>query len=147
MIGLVEQPAEVEGIKFIQSHEDVVARIRELTAGRGVDVCLDTVSGPVFQAVIASLATDGRLAVIIAKGDGKVTLDLRDLYRRRLQLLGVNSLLVDTGQTAKIYRELNPLIEAGELRSDEPKQISFAEIQSAFQKMEKGPVSKMALVP
>src|SRR6266481_9932974 len=27
-------------IEFIQSHEDVVARIRELTAGRGVDVCL-----------------------------------------------------------------------------------------------------------
>lgn len=147
VIGLVKQPAEVEGIQFIQSHEDVVARIRELTASRGVDVCLDTVSGAVFPAVIASLATDGRLAVIVAKGDGKVTLDLRDLYRRRLQLLGVNSLLVDTRQTAEIYRELNPLIEAGKLRSDEPKQISFAEIHSAFQRMEKGSASKMVLVP
>lgn len=147
VIGLVKHVARVEGIEFIQSHEDVVARIRELTAGRGVDVCLDTVSGPVFQAVVAALATDGRLAVIVAKGDGKVTLDLRDLYRRRLQLLGVNSLLVDTRETAEIYRELNPLIEAGKLRSDEPQQISFAEIYSAFQRMEKGSVSKMVLVP
>jgi NADPH:quinone reductase len=147
VIGLARKPAEVEGIEFIQSHEDIVARIKELTGGRGVNVCLDTVSGPVFPSVIESLATDGRLAVIVAKGDGKVTLDLRDLYRRRLQLLGVNSLLVDTRQTAEIYRELNPLIESGKLRSDEPMQISFAEIHSAFQNMEKGPASKVVLVP
>jgi NADPH2:quinone reductase len=147
VIGLVKQRANLEGIEFIQSDEEVVARIRGLTANRGVDVCLDTVSGPIFPPVIASLATNGRLAVIIAKGDGKVTLDLRDLYRRRLQLLGVNSLLVDSRQTAEIYRELNPLIEAGKLRSNEPKQISFAEVHSAFQRMETGAAPKMVLIP
>jgi NADPH2:quinone reductase len=147
VIGLVKQPTEVEGIEFIQSDEDVVARIRELTAGRGVDVCLDAVSGLVFPTVIASLANGGRLAVIIAKGDGKVTLDLRDLYRRKLQLLGVNSLLVDTRQTAEIYRKLNPLVESGKLRCSEPQQISFAEVHSAFESMEKGSAPKVVLVP
>jgi NADPH:quinone reductase len=105
------------------------------------------VSGPVFPVAVASLAPAGRLAVIIAKGDGKVTLDLRDLYRRRLQLLGVNSLLVDSRQTAEIYRELNRLIEAGKLRSNEPEPISFAEVHSAFQRIEKGTAPKMVLIP
>ncbi len=147
VLGLVKERTGIEGVELIQSDEDIVGRVRELTGGRGIDVCLDTVSGPVFPAAIASLATDGRLAIIIAKGDGKVTLDLRDLYRRRLQLLGVNTLLVNTNETAVIYRELLPLFESGKLRSAEPRQISFDEIQSVFKSMEQGSVPKTVLVP
>jgi len=97
--------------------------------------------------VIASLAIDGRLAVIVAKGDGKATLDLRDLYRRRLQLLGVNTLLVDTTENAGIYRELRLLFETGKLRSAEPIQVSFTEVHSVFRGMEKGSVPKAVMVP
>lgn len=147
VLGLVKDPGAIEAVEMIRSDEDVVARVRELTGGRGVDVCLDTVSGPVFPAAIASLAIDGRLAIIVAKGDGKVTLDLRDLYRRRLQLLGINTLLVNTSETAAIYRKLSPLFEAGKLRSAEPAQISFADIHSALKEMEKGSIPKTVLVP
>ncbi len=147
VIGLVNKPASASGIEFIQSENDVVAQVRELTSGRGADVALDTVSGPVFPLVVESLAIDGRLAIINAKGDGNITLNLRDFYRRKLQMFGINSLLVDTRQTAEIYRELSPLVDAGKLKAKEPEQISFANVHSAFQAMEKGSVPKMVLTP
>jgi NADPH:quinone reductase-like Zn-dependent oxidoreductase len=147
VLGLVKDHTELEGVEIIRSSEDLVGRVRELTGGRGVDVCLDTVSGPIFPTVIESLAIGGKLAVIVAKGDGKVMLDLRDLYRRRLQLLGINSLLVDTRETAEIYRELRPLFDAAYLRSAEPDQISFEQIHSALQGMEKGSMPKTVLAP
>jgi NADPH:quinone reductase-like Zn-dependent oxidoreductase len=147
VLGVVKQRIEIDGVELIESDQDIAAKVRELTGGRGADVCLDTVSGPVFPAAVASLATGGRLAVIVAKGDGKVTLDLRDLYRRKLQLLGVNSLLVNTQETAGIYRELRPLFEAGNLQSAEPKQISFDQVHSVFETMEQGSIPKTVLVP
>ncbi len=48
VLGLVKDRTEIEGVELIESNEDIVAKVRELTAGLGVDVCLDTVSGPVF---------------------------------------------------------------------------------------------------
>jgi len=147
VLGLVKEHTRLEGVETILSNDDIVGRVRELTSGRGVDVCLDTVSGPIFSAAIESLAIGGRLAVIVAKGDGKVTLDLRDLYRRRLQLLGINSLLVDARETAEIYRELGPLFEAGDLRSAEPAQISLEQIHTAFEGMENGLSPKTVLAP
>jgi NADPH:quinone reductase len=44
--------------------EDVRARIRALTDGRGADVIFDPIGGDVFQASLRSIAWEGRLLVI-----------------------------------------------------------------------------------
>jgi NADPH2:quinone reductase len=44
--------------------EDVKARVRALTAGRGVDVVYDPVGGGVFETSLRCTAADGRLLVI-----------------------------------------------------------------------------------
>jgi len=44
--------------------EDVRARIRELTGGRGADVILDPIGGDIFQASLRSVAWGGRILVI-----------------------------------------------------------------------------------
>lgn len=46
------------------SCEPVRDRLLKLTEGRGVDVCVDTVGGPVFAAVSRSMAWGGRLVPI-----------------------------------------------------------------------------------
>lgn len=86
--------------------EDIVKRILELTSGRGADACLDAVGGPLFDIALASLARGGRLAAITAKGDGRVSFDLRDFYHRELRLIGVDSLKLDTTGAAKVLDEL-----------------------------------------
>jgi NADPH:quinone reductase len=44
--------------------EDVVARIKEFTQGKGVNVVFETVGGDLFEAAIQSIASEGRLLPI-----------------------------------------------------------------------------------
>jgi NADPH2:quinone reductase len=53
------------------SHEDIRARVRELTGGKGVDVVYDPVGGDAFDASLRSIAWEGRIIVIGFAG-GKV---------------------------------------------------------------------------
>jgi NADPH:quinone reductase len=44
--------------------ENVVARIQEITQGKGVNVAFETVGGDLFEAAVQSMATEGRLLPI-----------------------------------------------------------------------------------
>lgn len=68
--------------------EDFAERVREATGGEGVDVILDTVGAPYWEANLASLATLGRLVVVGVLGGSKVEADLRALMGRRATVVG-----------------------------------------------------------
>jgi len=86
--------------------EDVAQRVAEITAGSGASACLDTVGGPLFDTALACLGLRGRLVAITAKGDGRVTFDLRDFYHRELRLLGVDSLKLGAAGAAQVLDQL-----------------------------------------
>jgi NADPH2:quinone reductase len=48
----------------VYGEEDLRERIKALTGGRGVDVCIDNVGGPVFDAMARSMNWGGRLLPI-----------------------------------------------------------------------------------
>jgi len=129
------------------NNQNVPQWVRAETGGRGADVCLDTVSGPMFLVALESLAISGRLAVIIAKGDGNVTFNLRDFYHRRLRLLGVDSLAINAEAMAAIYRELAALFDAGALTVEEPAQAPLENGVDAYRKLESSEGRKWVLVP
>jgi putative PIG3 family NAD(P)H quinone oxidoreductase len=68
--------------------EDFVARVRELTSGRGVDVILDLVGGPYLQRNLDALALEGRLVIVGLQGGARGELSLRQLMSQRLTVLG-----------------------------------------------------------
>ena len=104
------------------TREDVAARVRELTGRKGVEVVVEHVGGPVFEAAVRSLARDGRLVTCGATIGAKVTLDLNLLFGRHLSLLGSwmgrrDDLLaaleyVASGAIAPVVDEVLPLAEA-----------------------------------
>jgi NADPH2:quinone reductase len=53
------------------SSEDLRARVKQITAGRGVDVVYDPVGGEVFDAALRSIAWGGRI-IIIGFASGRV---------------------------------------------------------------------------
>ena len=45
-------------------HEDLRQRMKDLTAGRGVDVAFDTVNGDAFRASLSAIAPEGRILIV-----------------------------------------------------------------------------------
>ncbi len=69
--------------------ESLRAAVARLTDGRGVDVVMENTGEPtVWSEAFAALAHSGRLVTSAAHGGGHVELDLKQLYRRRLRVIG-----------------------------------------------------------
>ncbi|HZQ68144.1 MAG TPA: zinc-binding alcohol dehydrogenase family protein [Terriglobales bacterium] len=74
-------------------------------AGQGVNVALDTVGGPMFQAALHSMARGGRLVVITVQSDTQTRLDLLNFYRNDLHLIGLNTLNLSARDSGSILQE------------------------------------------
>ncbi len=100
--------------------EDFVAIIKDLTAGRGVDVILDMVGGNYVPRELACLADDGRLSLIAFLGGSKTSLDMTDILRRRLTITGSTlrprPIEVKAGIARALREKVWPLIESGKIR-------------------------------
>ena len=68
--------------------EDVPARVKALTGGRGVDVVVEHVGRATWERSVRCLARGGRLVTCGATTGHDAALDLRHLFARQLSLLG-----------------------------------------------------------
>jgi NADPH2:quinone reductase len=99
--------------------EDFVARTRDFTDGKGVDVIIDNIGGSVLKGNIDALALRGRLVSVGRLNDNLAEIDLDLLALKRLTLSGVTFRTrtveekMAVGQAA--MRDLGPLIESGRL--------------------------------
>jgi putative PIG3 family NAD(P)H quinone oxidoreductase len=69
--------------------EDFAERVKEVTDGRGVDVVLDFIGASYWQKHSACLATGGRCVVIGILGGATAEVNLAQILRQRLQILGL----------------------------------------------------------
>jgi NADPH2:quinone reductase len=98
--------------------DDFAVLVKELTAGRGVDVILDMVGGPYAVRNVRSLGMDGRLVLIAFLGGSKVeNFDLVQVMVRRLTITGSTMRPRTTAQKGQIAAELRskvwPVLDAG----------------------------------
>jgi NADPH:quinone reductase-like Zn-dependent oxidoreductase len=97
------------------SSTDVVARVRELTGGKGANIVFNTVGEPYYEAGTKSLAVGGR-QIFIASFREPVAFDIFAFYRGRHTYVGIDTLALSTVETADILRSLLPGFESGQLR-------------------------------
>ncbi len=99
---------------------DFVAVIRELTAGRGVDVVLDMVGGDYFQRNIDALGLEGRLVEIATLHGVKAELNIQTIMQRRLTITGSTLRARPVADKAAIAVALRqhvwPLLESGAVK-------------------------------
>jgi NADPH2:quinone reductase len=81
--------------------EDVRARIKALTAGRGADVVYDPVGGDLFAASLRSIAFEGRILVIGFASRTVPQIPANHLLVKNVDVIGVNW---------PAYAELNPQV-------------------------------------
>jgi putative PIG3 family NAD(P)H quinone oxidoreductase len=68
--------------------EDFVARVKEATGGRGVDVVLDMVGAEYFARNFEAVAEDGRIVQIATQKGGVAEVDLRRMMVKRVTITG-----------------------------------------------------------
>jgi NADPH2:quinone reductase len=108
------------GVEIIvdTSSEEVTDAVLAATDGRGVDLVLDAVGGPLFEPALNSLGEKGRMVVITTTPDRlQVSLNLLDFYRKGLRLLGLMTSFLNSEESAAVLKDLGPGFDEGVLRA------------------------------
>jgi NADPH2:quinone reductase len=120
--------------------EDFVARVKELTDGKGVDLILDMVGGDYFAKNAEALAVEGRLVQISTQSGGKVEFDFRVMMMKRLTLTGSTLRPLSIAQKGAIAREVQthvwPLLEEGRVKPVIDTTFPLADAAEAHRRME-----------
>jgi NADPH:quinone reductase len=120
VIGVVRRDEGFEGaasgtVTVVNSAaEDVAARVRELTGGKGADIVYNTVGEPYYDAGQKALAILGRM-IFIAAFKQTVPFDIFAFYRGRHTYVGIDTLSLSSTATADVLRELQPGFASGHL--------------------------------
>ena len=131
--------------------EDFVARVAEITDGKGVQVVLDMVGGDYVPRNLKCLAEDGRHVSIAVQGGASATIPLFDIMRRRLTLTGSTLRSRDTAFKSLVADELSrtvwPHVEDGRLAPVMDRSFPLTQAAAAHRRMEAGDhVGKIVLV-
>jgi NADPH:quinone reductase-like Zn-dependent oxidoreductase len=118
--------------------EDLAARVRELTAGKGVDAVFDTVGGPMFEPALRSLRWGGRQVTISSAGNPSVSFNLVDFYHNSSRLIGVDSFGLTSQQVAEIEDELRPGFDAGAFQPPPIEIVPFEKAVDAYSQIVAG---------
>lgn len=124
--------------------EDFVARIHDITDGRGVDVILDVMGAAYLQRNIDALAADGRLVIIGLQGGTTAELDLARLNRKRAAVMATALRARPPEQKARIVdafvRDALPRIADGSLQPVVDRVLPLAQAAQAHRALETGDV-------
>lgn len=95
--------------------EDVAARIREISNGRGAHIVFNTVGSPYFAAANQAMAK-GATQILIATVERPVPFDIFAFYRGMHTYVGIDTLALDAAATAERFDALRDGMEAGTLK-------------------------------
>ncbi len=122
--------------------EDFVARAKDVTGGRGVDIVLDMVGGDYLPRNLDCLAEEGRHVSIAVQGGVKAELNIVKVMQRRLVLTGSTLRPRSTEFKSLVARELRevvwPLAAEGRLRPVIDATFPLAQAAEAHRRMEAG---------
>ena len=146
VIGTVSTDAKAEVAKahgcshtINYSHEDVAARVKELTNGKGVDVVFDSVGKSTFMASLDSLKRRG-LMVCVGTASGPIDgfnpnlLAMKgSLYLTRPALADY---IADPAEKAELAAEVFGHVAAGRIRIEVNQRYALGEAQQAHRDLE-----------
>jgi NADPH2:quinone reductase len=118
--------------------EDVAARVRELTAGEGVDVVLDPVGAATFPAAMKSLRREGRYVTTGVTAGHHADIHLGKVFERGLTVTGVGR--PSNERIRDVMQKLLALVATGEVRPAVHAVLPLDRIGEAHQLLESSAV-------
>jgi NADPH2:quinone reductase len=125
---------------------DLVDAIYDATGGRGVDVVLDHVGTPVWDAAIRVLAPNGRFVTTGVTAGHRVSLHLGQVFVRGITITGIGR--PTDAEIHETMRGVLDMIETGDIRPIVSDVIRFDDIARAHELMDRSEFfGKIVLVP
>ena len=122
--------------------QDFVVEVARITAGKGVNLVLDMVSGDYVPRNLECLVEDGRHVTIAILGGAKAELNMAVVMMRRFMLTGSTLRPRSAEFKALLAQEIAqnvwPLVEIGALRPVMDRILPLAEAGAAHERMEAG---------
>ena len=119
--------------------EDFVARMHELTKGRGADVILDVVGAKYLDRNIETLGQGGRLVIIGLLGGVRGEINLGALVSRRGSIAATSLRARPESEKAdicqRVVTEVWPLIAEGKIRPVVHRALPLSEVASAHEEI------------
>lgn len=130
-------------------HDDVAARLRELTNGRGVDIVFNTVGSPYFEAANKAMAK-GATQIFIATVERPVPFDIFTFYRGMHTYVGIDTLALDAEASVSRLAAMRDGFEAGTLKpfAVQPADVyPLADALTAYRRVIGGDAQRIVLHP
>lgn len=153
-IAVVSSEAKAEvarrnGAKHVVAVEGFKDAVKELTAGRGVDIVIDPVGGDRFTDSLRSLADNGRAVVLGFAGGGIPTVKVNRLLMNNISVVGAGwgeYIRAHPDYAAQQWAVLRPLVASGDLVVAEPTVLPMHEAADALRLLEgRSSTGKLAL--
>lgn len=114
--------------------EDVLARVKELTAGRGVDMVFENVGQATFRTSVAALRKGGRIVTAGATTGGDFPVPIGDIYWYQKEILG------STMGGPKEFAAVSRLVFSGKARPtvDRVQPLNLANVRAGHDALERG---------
>ena len=113
---------------------------KRVTGGKGFDVVLDLNGGPYFAASLEAMAMRGRIILIGGVAGGKAQIELYQILRKRLHVIGTvlraRSLEDKIEITDAFAREVVPLLEQGSIEPVIDSVFRLEQIVDAHRRLE-----------
>jgi len=148
VIGVVGGPAKAEvarglGVDVLidRQVDDVVAVVKSVTGGRGVDVVYDPVGGAAYTQSTKCIAFGGRILVIGFASGQIPSAALNHVLVKNYSVIGLHWGLYrerDPEAIAKAQTELTPLLDGGALRPLIGEQLPMSEVPAGVQRLADG---------
>jgi NADPH:quinone reductase len=98
------------------SEEGLADGVRRITAGKGVDIVIESIGGAVTSEALSSLSLDGVLMTLGYSGGRKTTIDVTDLIWKRARMAGFSLFAQSPIAIADAWRNILPLIVSGSVK-------------------------------
>ena len=118
--GSAEKAAKARKLGFEDvvdlSEEGLAEGVRRITAGKGVDIVIESIGGTVTSEALSSLSLDGILITLGYCAGRKTTIDVTDLMWKRARMAGFSLFAQSPIAIADAWRNILPLIVSGSIK-------------------------------
>jgi NADPH:quinone reductase len=96
--------------------EGLADGVRRITAGKGVDIVIESIGGTVTSEALSSLGPGGVLITLGYSAGRKTTIDVTDLIWKGAQMVGYSLFAQSPTAIATAWRDIIPLIVGGSVK-------------------------------